>query len=88
MQFAEDQNTFWSQLKVSKCLSSFPSLLKNFPQDNQKVRLSVSGFLCAFEIPIPGSPTSASSPVQTGERENCFSAYFCTEKRSTKLDLK
>nr|XP_054503242.1 ubiquitin carboxyl-terminal hydrolase 32 isoform X7 [Agelaius phoeniceus] len=53
------------KMKVSKCLSSFPSLLKNFPQDNQKVRLSVSGFLCAFEIPIPGSPTSASSPVQT-----------------------
>ncbi|KAF4789739.1 Ubiquitin carboxyl-terminal hydrolase 32 [Turdus rufiventris] len=53
------------KLTVSKCLSSFPSLLKNFPQDNQKVRLSVSGFLCAFEIPIPGSPTSASSPVQT-----------------------
>ncbi|KAL9826261.1 ubiquitin carboxyl-terminal hydrolase 32 isoform 1-T1 [Geothlypis trichas] len=53
------------KMKVSRCLSSFPSLLKNFPQDNQKVRLSVSGFLCAFEIPIPGSPTSASSPVQT-----------------------
>uniref|UniRef100_A0A8D0G4G2 Ubiquitin carboxyl-terminal hydrolase 32 n=1 Tax=Sphenodon punctatus TaxID=8508 RepID=A0A8D0G4G2_SPHPU len=41
------------------------SNVKNFPQDNQKVRLSVSGFLCAFEVPIPGSPTSASSPVQT-----------------------
>ncbi|NXS08325.1 UBP32 hydrolase, partial [Neodrepanis coruscans] len=41
------------------------SNIKNFPQDNQKVRLSVSGFLCAFEIPIPGSPTSASSPVLT-----------------------
>ncbi|XP_074869930.1 ubiquitin carboxyl-terminal hydrolase 32 isoform X2 [Carettochelys insculpta] len=41
------------------------SNIKNFPQDNQKVRLSVSGFLCAFEIPVPGSPTSASSPVQT-----------------------
>uniref|UniRef100_A0A5F8GBB2 ubiquitinyl hydrolase 1 n=1 Tax=Monodelphis domestica TaxID=13616 RepID=A0A5F8GBB2_MONDO len=41
------------------------SNIKNFPQDNQKVRLSVSGFLCAFEIPTPGSPTSASSPVQT-----------------------
>ncbi|KAG9492720.1 hypothetical protein GDO78_000946 [Eleutherodactylus coqui] len=39
------------------------SNIKNFPQDNQKVRLSVSGFLCAFEIPIPGSPTSASSPT-------------------------
>ncbi|POI26089.1 hypothetical protein CIB84_010161, partial [Bambusicola thoracicus] len=34
-------------------------------KDNQKVRLSVSGFLCAFEIPVPGSPTSASSPVQS-----------------------
>ncbi|ELW61765.1 Ubiquitin carboxyl-terminal hydrolase 32 [Tupaia chinensis] len=41
------------------------SNIKNFPQDNQKVRLSVSGFLCAFEIPIPASPTSASSPIQT-----------------------
>ncbi|XP_042713822.2 ubiquitin carboxyl-terminal hydrolase 32 isoform X5 [Chrysemys picta bellii] len=41
------------------------SNIKNFPQDNQKVRLSVNGFLCAFEIPVPGSPTSASSPVQT-----------------------
>ncbi|XP_067864309.1 ubiquitin carboxyl-terminal hydrolase 32 isoform X2 [Heptranchias perlo] len=41
------------------------SNIKNFPQDNQKVRLSVSGFLCAFEIPVPGSPTSATSPVQT-----------------------
>lgn len=29
----------------------------------------MSGFLCAFEIPIPGSPVSASSPVQTGKRE-------------------
>uniref|UniRef100_A0A4W6CGZ8 Ubiquitin carboxyl-terminal hydrolase 32 n=1 Tax=Lates calcarifer TaxID=8187 RepID=A0A4W6CGZ8_LATCA len=27
------------------------SNIKNFPQDNQKVRLSVNGFLCAFEIP-------------------------------------
>uniref|UniRef100_A0A4W4HU81 Ubiquitin carboxyl-terminal hydrolase 32 n=1 Tax=Electrophorus electricus TaxID=8005 RepID=A0A4W4HU81_ELEEL len=32
------------------------SNIKNFPQDNQKVRLSVNGFLCAFEIPVPGSP--------------------------------
>ncbi|XP_045442361.1 ubiquitin carboxyl-terminal hydrolase 32 isoform X4 [Pipistrellus kuhlii] len=41
------------------------SNIKNFPQDNQKVRLSVSGSLCAFEIPIPGSPVSASSPILT-----------------------
>ncbi|XP_039612679.1 ubiquitin carboxyl-terminal hydrolase 32 isoform X1 [Polypterus senegalus] len=41
------------------------SNIKNYPQDNQKVRLSVSGFLCAFEIPVPGSPTSVSSPLQT-----------------------
>uniref|UniRef100_A0A8D2N6K2 ubiquitinyl hydrolase 1 n=1 Tax=Zonotrichia albicollis TaxID=44394 RepID=A0A8D2N6K2_ZONAL len=46
------------------------SNIKNFPQDNQKVRLSVSGFLCAFEIPIPGSPTSASSPTSTGPSAN------------------
>ncbi|XP_023008154.1 ubiquitin carboxyl-terminal hydrolase 32 isoform X1 [Maylandia zebra] len=37
----------------------------NFPQDNQKVRLSVNGFLCAFEVPVPGSPTSLSSPTLT-----------------------
>uniref|UniRef100_A0A673Y869 Ubiquitin carboxyl-terminal hydrolase 32 n=1 Tax=Salmo trutta TaxID=8032 RepID=A0A673Y869_SALTR len=43
------------------------SNIKNFPQDNQKVRLSVNGFLCAFEIPVPCSPTSLTSPTQTGE---------------------
>uniref|UniRef100_A0A3B5L6N0 ubiquitinyl hydrolase 1 n=1 Tax=Xiphophorus couchianus TaxID=32473 RepID=A0A3B5L6N0_9TELE len=42
------------------------SNIKNFPQDNQKVRLSVNGFLCAFEVPVPGSPTSLSSPTLTG----------------------
>ncbi|XP_043910495.1 ubiquitin carboxyl-terminal hydrolase 32 isoform X2 [Protopterus annectens] len=41
------------------------SNIKNFPQDNQKVRLSVNGLLCAFEVPVPGSPVSASSPTQT-----------------------
>ncbi|CAK6970338.1 ubiquitin carboxyl-terminal hydrolase 32 isoform X3 [Scomber scombrus] len=41
------------------------SNIKNFPQDNQKVRLSVNGFLCAFEVPVPGSPTSVSSPTLT-----------------------
>ncbi|XP_036392637.1 ubiquitin carboxyl-terminal hydrolase 32-like isoform X2 [Megalops cyprinoides] len=41
------------------------SNIKNFPLDNQKVRLSVNGFLCAFEIPVPGSPMSISSPTQT-----------------------
>lgn len=41
--------------------------VQNFPQDNQKVRLSVNGFLCAFEIPVPGSPTSLSSPTLTGK---------------------
>lgn len=25
--------------------------------------------MCAFEIPIPGSPISASSPIQTGKVE-------------------
>uniref|UniRef100_A0A669DT17 ubiquitinyl hydrolase 1 n=1 Tax=Oreochromis niloticus TaxID=8128 RepID=A0A669DT17_ORENI len=46
------------------------SNIKNFPQDNQKVRLSVNGFLCAFEVPVPGSPTSLSSPTLTGESAN------------------
>ncbi|KAM9852934.1 ubiquitin carboxyl-terminal hydrolase 32 [Aulostomus maculatus] len=41
------------------------SNIKTFPQDNQKVRLSVNGFLCAFEIPVPGSPTSLISPTLT-----------------------
>lgn len=42
------------------------SNIKNFPQDNQKVRLLGNWSLCAFEIPIPGSPASATpSPVQT-----------------------
>lgn len=41
------------------------SNIKNFPQDNQKVRMSVNGFLCAFEVPVPGSPTSLSSPTLT-----------------------
>uniref|UniRef100_A0A8C5AV89 ubiquitinyl hydrolase 1 n=1 Tax=Gadus morhua TaxID=8049 RepID=A0A8C5AV89_GADMO len=44
------------------------SNIKNFPQDNQKVRLSINGFLCAFEIPVPGSPTSLTTPTLTGER--------------------
>uniref|UniRef100_A0A670Z3P7 Ubiquitin carboxyl-terminal hydrolase 32 n=1 Tax=Pseudonaja textilis TaxID=8673 RepID=A0A670Z3P7_PSETE len=42
------------------------SNIKNFPQDSQKVRHSTTASLCAFEVPIPGSPTSASSsPLQT-----------------------
>ncbi|XP_055004073.1 ubiquitin carboxyl-terminal hydrolase 32 isoform X2 [Boleophthalmus pectinirostris] len=41
------------------------SNIKNFPLDNQKVRMSVNGFLCAFEVPVPGSPTSLSSPTLT-----------------------
>uniref|UniRef100_A0A673L627 ubiquitinyl hydrolase 1 n=1 Tax=Sinocyclocheilus rhinocerous TaxID=307959 RepID=A0A673L627_9TELE len=43
------------------------SNIKNFPQDNQKVRHSVNGFLCAFEIPVPGSNSHDSSPsINTG----------------------
>uniref|UniRef100_A0A673YSY8 Ubiquitin carboxyl-terminal hydrolase 32 n=1 Tax=Salmo trutta TaxID=8032 RepID=A0A673YSY8_SALTR len=42
------------------------SNIKNFPLDNQKVRRAVSGFLCAFEIPVSGVSTSVvSSPTQT-----------------------
>uniref|UniRef100_A0A8B9JPI4 Ubiquitin carboxyl-terminal hydrolase 32 n=1 Tax=Astyanax mexicanus TaxID=7994 RepID=A0A8B9JPI4_ASTMX len=55
------------------------SNIKTFPQDNQKVRLSANGFLCAFEIPVPGSPTSkpglipngtAGTPVRSGSDKN------------------
>ncbi|XP_063059044.1 ubiquitin carboxyl-terminal hydrolase 32-like [Engraulis encrasicolus] len=37
------------------------SNIKNFPLDNQKVRRAVTGFLCAFEIPVPGTPSSTAS---------------------------
>ncbi|XP_064206153.1 ubiquitin carboxyl-terminal hydrolase 32-like [Anguilla rostrata] len=40
------------------------SNIKNFPLDNQKVRRAASGFLCAFEVPVPGTPTSVVSPVR------------------------
>ncbi|XP_064127421.1 ubiquitin carboxyl-terminal hydrolase 32 isoform X7 [Loxodonta africana] len=53
------------ELKDSDGRPDWEVAAENFPQDNQKIRLSVSGFLCAFEIPIPGSPISASSPIQT-----------------------
>ncbi|XP_017548184.2 ubiquitin carboxyl-terminal hydrolase 32-like [Pygocentrus nattereri] len=45
------------------------SCIKNFPLDNQKVRRAASGFLCAFEIPLPASPSSDFSPkdVATGD---------------------
>ncbi|XP_054901475.1 ubiquitin carboxyl-terminal hydrolase 32 isoform X4 [Poeciliopsis prolifica] len=54
------------------------SNIKNFPQDNQKVRLSVNGFLCAFEVPVPGSPTSLSSPPLTGYSPYWRSAWSST----------
>ncbi|XP_061105237.1 ubiquitin carboxyl-terminal hydrolase 32 [Conger conger] len=41
------------------------SNIKNFPLDNQKVRRAASGFLCAFEVPVPGTPTSVVSPMHT-----------------------
>ncbi|XP_056905992.1 ubiquitin carboxyl-terminal hydrolase 32 isoform X2 [Takifugu flavidus] len=41
------------------------SNIKNFPLDNQKVRVSANGCLCAFEIPVPGSSMSLSSPTLT-----------------------
>lgn len=40
------------------------SCIKNFPSDNQKVRRAVSGFLCAFEIPLPSTPSPDSSPKE------------------------
>ncbi|KAI2656254.1 Ubiquitin carboxyl-terminal hydrolase 32 [Labeo rohita] len=39
------------------------SNIKNFPQDNQKVRHSVNGFLCAFEIPSGLIPNGMPSTV-------------------------
>ncbi|XP_061639048.1 ubiquitin carboxyl-terminal hydrolase 32 isoform X3 [Phyllopteryx taeniolatus] len=47
--------------------------IKNFSQDHQKVRLTVSSFLCAFEIPVPGSPASkppVNSITSNGHQEN------------------
>ncbi|TSS11538.1 Ubiquitin carboxyl-terminal hydrolase 32 [Bagarius yarrelli] len=42
------------------------SCIKNFPLNNQKVRRALSGFLCAFEIPLPPTPLSDSSPIKAG----------------------
>ncbi|XP_076876132.1 ubiquitin carboxyl-terminal hydrolase 32-like [Brachyhypopomus gauderio] len=42
------------------------SCIKNFPLDSQKVRRAASGFLCAFEVPLPTSPSSATSPEDEG----------------------
>uniref|UniRef100_A0A4W4G5G8 Ubiquitin carboxyl-terminal hydrolase 32 n=1 Tax=Electrophorus electricus TaxID=8005 RepID=A0A4W4G5G8_ELEEL len=39
------------------------SCIKNFPLDNQKVRRAVSGFLCAFEIPLPTFPSSVANGI-------------------------
>uniref|UniRef100_A0AAR2LUS0 Ubiquitin carboxyl-terminal hydrolase 32 n=1 Tax=Pygocentrus nattereri TaxID=42514 RepID=A0AAR2LUS0_PYGNA len=62
------------------------SNIKNFPQDNQKVRLSVNGFLCAFEIPVPGSPTSVTSLAPTGEEYIHYTngKWHCWEHGSEK----
>uniref|UniRef100_A0A8C2KTY6 Ubiquitin carboxyl-terminal hydrolase 32 n=1 Tax=Cyprinus carpio TaxID=7962 RepID=A0A8C2KTY6_CYPCA len=57
------------------------SNIKNFPQDNQKVRHSVNGFLCAFEIPVPGSPTSVTSPMIT--EKFCFAGLIPNGMPST-----
>lgn len=45
-------------------------LLQNFPLDNHKVRRAASGFLCAFEIPLPTTPSPDSSPKEAGTGEN------------------
>lgn len=58
----------WKSEQLNSKLSFF--VFQNFPLDNQKVRLSVNGFLCAFEIPVPGSPTSLSSPTLTGAADH------------------
>ncbi|XP_030648580.1 ubiquitin carboxyl-terminal hydrolase 32 [Chanos chanos] len=43
------------------------SNIKNFLLDSQKVRRVVSGFLCAFEIPLAESPLSVSSTEETAK---------------------
>uniref|UniRef100_A0A8C8D1C7 Ubiquitin carboxyl-terminal hydrolase 32 n=1 Tax=Oncorhynchus tshawytscha TaxID=74940 RepID=A0A8C8D1C7_ONCTS len=61
------------------------SNIKNFPLDNQKVRQAVSGFLCAFEIPVPSAPTSVvSTPTQTDAYGN---ATMVTDSNSLNLGL-
>uniref|UniRef100_A0A8C7JGE0 ubiquitinyl hydrolase 1 n=1 Tax=Oncorhynchus kisutch TaxID=8019 RepID=A0A8C7JGE0_ONCKI len=68
------------------------SNIKNFPLDNQKVRRAVSGFLCAFEIPVSGVSTSVvSSPTQTdGDEAPALAngnAAKVTEINSLKLGM-
>lgn len=49
----------------------FIFFLQNFPLDNQKVRRAASGFLCAFEIPLPpATPSPDSSPKEAVSGEN------------------
>ncbi|XP_061683734.1 ubiquitin carboxyl-terminal hydrolase 32 [Syngnathoides biaculeatus] len=50
--------------------------IKNFPQDHQNVYLTVNSFLCAFEIPVPGS--SASKPPGSG---NAVTGYIIAMHR-------
>uniref|UniRef100_A0A4W5K153 Ubiquitin carboxyl-terminal hydrolase 32 n=1 Tax=Hucho hucho TaxID=62062 RepID=A0A4W5K153_9TELE len=55
------QKIFPKTSKITIILEKF-----NFPLDNQKVRRAVSGFLCAFEIPVSGVSTSVvSSPTNS-----------------------
>ncbi|XP_071030491.1 ubiquitin carboxyl-terminal hydrolase 32-like [Oncorhynchus clarkii lewisi] len=66
------------------------SNIKNFPLDNQKVRRAVSGFLCAFEIPVPSAPTSVvSTPTQTDEAQALAygNATMVTDSNSLNLGL-
>uniref|UniRef100_A0A8C7I8F4 ubiquitinyl hydrolase 1 n=1 Tax=Oncorhynchus kisutch TaxID=8019 RepID=A0A8C7I8F4_ONCKI len=65
------------------------SNIKNFPLDNQKVRRAVSGFLCAFEIPVPSAPTSVvSTPTQTDGIPIAYgNATMVTDSNSLNLGL-
>uniref|UniRef100_A0A8C8D233 Ubiquitin carboxyl-terminal hydrolase 32 n=1 Tax=Oncorhynchus tshawytscha TaxID=74940 RepID=A0A8C8D233_ONCTS len=65
------------------------SNIKNFPLDNQKVRQAVSGFLCAFEIPVPSAPTSVvSTPTQTDGIPIAYgNATMVTDSNSLNLGL-
>ncbi|XP_061538525.1 ubiquitin carboxyl-terminal hydrolase 32 isoform X5 [Phycodurus eques] len=61
------------ELKDSDGRPDWEVASENFSQDHQKVRLTVSSFLCAFEIPVPGSPASkppVNSITSNGHQEN------------------
>ncbi|CAN0056591.1 unnamed protein product [Lampetra planeri] len=43
----------------------FSSNIRNFPDDNQKVRSGATSYLCAFEIPVLSGDPASTSPTDT-----------------------